>query len=281
MQMDRSDASENVLALPELPPEVLDIIVRHSGVRSMIKLAQVGDARHRSKELSSPPFLLYGKFLLGLHSPVVEEVSESFYVTVQKWAEFVKQLNLGCFHMDDAPGQEQVLFVLRLFRNLEGLSIDRWKWAQSFPDICSFVIENYTSERLRRFDVEDLPISEGDIKNLATRCPNITHLGLRYCDFVDDLFLGNELPELWPHGLSSINISNCPNVTDTGLRELYGFVSSIQANSIRRTGRTLRLVRGGRAPLGLARGRAPIRRGQIHMSGLVAWNLCMLSARTP
>mmetsp|Transcript_35070 Transcript_35070/g.139255 ORF Transcript_35070/g.139255 Transcript_35070/m.139255 type:complete len:226 (-) Transcript_35070:174-851(-) len=220
-----------------------------------------------ARSCHSPPFLLYGKFLLGLHSPVVEEVSESFYVTVQKWAEFVKQLNLGCFHMDDAPGQEQVLFVLRLFRNLEGLSIDRWKWAQSFPDICSFVIENYTSERLRRFDVEDLPISEGDIKNLATRCPNITHLGLRYCDFVDDLFLGNELPELWPHGLSSINISNCPNVTDTGLRELYGFVSSIQANSIRRTGRTLRLVRGGRAPLGLARGRAPIRRGQIHMSG--------------
>mmetsp|Transcript_35069 Transcript_35069/g.139254 ORF Transcript_35069/g.139254 Transcript_35069/m.139254 type:complete len:164 (-) Transcript_35069:910-1401(-) len=97
MEMDRSNASENVLALPELPPEVLDIIVRYSGVRSMIKLAQV---------------------------------SESFYVTVQKWADERKHLKLGCFlrYMDEAPGQEQVLFLLRLFRNLEGLSIDRWKW---------------------------------------------------------------------------------------------------------------------------------------------------------
>mmetsp|Transcript_35079 Transcript_35079/g.139273 ORF Transcript_35079/g.139273 Transcript_35079/m.139273 type:complete len:393 (-) Transcript_35079:66-1244(-) len=208
----------------------------------------------------SPPFLLYGKFLLGLHCSVVEQVSESFYVTVQKWADERKHLKLGCFlrYMDEAPGQEQVLFLLRLFRNLEGLSIDRWKWARSVPDICSFVIENYTSERLRSFDVEDQPISKADIKNLATRCPNITHLGLRYCDIVDDLFLGNELPKLWPHSLSSIDISNCPNVTATGLRKLFGFVSSIKANSIRQTGRTLRLVRGGRTP---------IREGEIHMSG--------------
>lgn len=83
-----------------------------------------------ARSCHSPPFLLYGKFLLGLHSPVVEQVSESFYVTVQKWADERKHLKLGCFlrYMNEAPGQEHVLFLLRLFRNLEGLSIDRWKW---------------------------------------------------------------------------------------------------------------------------------------------------------
>mmetsp|Transcript_35079 Transcript_35079/g.139275 ORF Transcript_35079/g.139275 Transcript_35079/m.139275 type:complete len:87 (-) Transcript_35079:1156-1416(-) len=65
MEMDRSNASENVLALPELPPEVLDIIVRYSGVRSMIKLAQVGDARHRNKELSFASLLTLRKIFIG------------------------------------------------------------------------------------------------------------------------------------------------------------------------------------------------------------------------
>ncbi|KAJ8904617.1 hypothetical protein NDN08_001135 [Rhodosorus marinus] len=224
--MDRSETSENVVVLPELPPEIMTIIVRYSGVGSMLNLAQV---------------------------------NESFRLTVQKWADERTQLRFGHFlrGMDETPSQELVLSVLRLFKNLVGLSFDYWKWTNSFPDICSFVMENYTSEYLKSFDVKGHPISATDIRNLAMRCPNITHLGLQCCGFVDDAFLCYELPKLWPHSLSSVDISDCPNVTDTGLRTLFGLVSSVRANGIRRIGRNLHL----------ASRRAPILEGVVHMSG--------------
>jgi len=225
-RIDRSDASENVLVLPQLPPEIMDIIVRYSGVTSMVNLAQV---------------------------------SKAFRGTVKKWAGERKQLRFGYFlrGMDETPSPEIVLLILELFTNLEGLSFDYWKWIHSFSDICSFVMENYTSENLRRFDVKGHPISTTDVKNLAMRCPNIVHLGLLDCSFVDDTFLCYELPKLWPQSLSSVDVSGCPQVTDAGLKALFRNVSSIRANGIRRIGRNLHL----------ASRHANSLEGVVHMSG--------------
>lgn len=118
------------------------------------------------------------------------------------------------------PSSTAVLAVLRALPRLESITVSKWQFGDSFPDIANVIGCYFTSTVLRSVTFSGVEVAPGSLRQLFERCPAINVLRIGDHPSVDDKLCQSLASVCDSFRLNSLQIHNTSTVSRAGISAL-------------------------------------------------------------